>query len=44
MIAGDLIAYSGERWVAVRVDEEIRVVLLVNQAGRRVEVPDTMET
>lgn len=44
MRAGDLVAYLDERWIAVRVDDELRVALLVNQAGRRVEVADSMET
>jgi len=43
MIAGDLVLYLSERWLVVRVDEDFHTALLVNQAGRRVEVADALE-
>lgn len=43
MIVGDLVAHQGERWVVVRIDAHVRMALLVNQAVRRLEVPDTLD-
>jgi hypothetical protein len=43
MNVGDLAIYEGDRWITIRVNSETRMALLINQAGRRVEVPDTIE-
>lgn len=43
MKVGDLVIYQNTRWSTIRVDDDTRMALLVNQEGGRIEVPDTID-